>query len=41
MAAVDATAVTSASPAAFGAEIKKEMARWESMKAEILAMPRV
>jgi tripartite-type tricarboxylate transporter receptor subunit TctC len=41
MAAVDATAVTSASPAAFATEIKKEMARWESMKAEILALPRV
>jgi tripartite-type tricarboxylate transporter receptor subunit TctC len=38
--AIDAEAVTSASPAAFAAEIKGEMARWESMKARILALPR-
>jgi tripartite-type tricarboxylate transporter receptor subunit TctC len=41
MEAVDAAVVTSASPAAFGAEIKGEMARWESLKAQILALPRV
>jgi tripartite-type tricarboxylate transporter receptor subunit TctC len=41
MEAVDAAVVTSASPAAFGAEIKVEMARWESMKEQILALPRV
>jgi tripartite-type tricarboxylate transporter receptor subunit TctC len=41
MEAVDAAAVTSASPAAFGAEIKVEMARWESMKAQVLALPHV
>jgi hypothetical protein len=41
MEAVDAAAVTSTSPAAFRVEIKGEMARWESMKAQILALPRV
>jgi hypothetical protein len=41
MEAVDAAAVTSASPAAFAAEITAEMARWESMKAQILALPRI
>jgi len=41
MEAVDAASVTSTSPAAFAAEIKGEMARWESMKAQILALPRV
>jgi tripartite-type tricarboxylate transporter receptor subunit TctC len=41
MEAVDAAAVTSTSPAAFRAEIKAEMARWESMKAQILALPKV
>jgi tripartite-type tricarboxylate transporter receptor subunit TctC len=41
MEAIDAAAVTSASPAAFAAEISAEMARWESMKAQILALPRI
>jgi tripartite-type tricarboxylate transporter receptor subunit TctC len=40
MQAIDAAAVTSASPAAFAAEIGGEMTRWESMKAQILALPR-
>jgi tripartite-type tricarboxylate transporter receptor subunit TctC len=40
MEAIDAAAVTSASPAAFAAEIGAEMTRWESMKAQILALPR-
>jgi tripartite-type tricarboxylate transporter receptor subunit TctC len=40
MAAVDAAVVTSASPAQFGAEVEREMARWVSMKAQILALPR-
>lgn len=39
--AVDADVLTSASPAAFAAEIEREMTRWESMKAQILALPRV
>jgi tripartite-type tricarboxylate transporter receptor subunit TctC len=38
MEAIDATAITSASPALFGAEIGAEMARWESMRAQILAL---
>jgi tripartite-type tricarboxylate transporter receptor subunit TctC len=41
MDAVDAAVLTSVSPAAFAAEIKGEMTRWESMKAQILALPRV
>jgi hypothetical protein len=32
--------VTSASPAEFEAEVEREMARWASMKAQILALPR-
>jgi tripartite-type tricarboxylate transporter receptor subunit TctC len=40
MEAIDAAAVTSISPAAFTAEISSEMTRWESMKAQILALPR-
>jgi tripartite-type tricarboxylate transporter receptor subunit TctC len=39
--AIDAAAVTSASPAAFESEIRGEMVRWESMKAKILALPRI
>lgn len=41
MEAVDAAVLTSASPAAFAAEIEREMARWESIKAQILALPRI
>jgi tripartite-type tricarboxylate transporter receptor subunit TctC len=41
MQAIDATAVTSGSPGAFASEIMGEMARWESMKAQILALPRI
>jgi tripartite-type tricarboxylate transporter receptor subunit TctC len=40
MQAIDATAVSSVSPAAFAAELGIEMARWESMKTRILAVPR-
>jgi hypothetical protein len=40
MEAVNAAVLTSASPAAFAAEIGSEMVRWESMKAQILALPR-
>jgi tripartite-type tricarboxylate transporter receptor subunit TctC len=40
MEAIDATAITSISPATFTAEIAGEMARWERMKAQILALPR-
>ena len=40
MEAVNAAVVTSASPAEFAAEIGGEMVRWESMKAQILALPR-
>lgn len=36
---VDAAIVTSNSPDAFAAEIRSEMATWERMKAEILALP--
>ncbi len=39
--AVDADVLTSASPAAFAAEIACEMTRWELMKAQILALPRI
>ena len=39
--AIDAEAVTSVSPAAFALQIQAEMVRWESMKAQILALPRV
>jgi tripartite-type tricarboxylate transporter receptor subunit TctC len=40
MQSIDATAATSGSPAEFAAELRDEKARWESMKAKILAVPR-
>ncbi len=40
MESIDATAATSGSPAEFAAELGDENARWESMKAKILAVPR-
>lgn len=39
MKSIDATAVTSASPGEFATELGDERARWESMKAQILAVP--
>jgi tripartite-type tricarboxylate transporter receptor subunit TctC len=38
-AAVNASIATSTSPEAFAAEIRSEMARWERLKPEILALP--
>ena len=39
-AAVNAAIATSASPESFATEIRSEMARWERLKPEILALPR-
>jgi tripartite-type tricarboxylate transporter receptor subunit TctC len=39
--AVDASVVTSASTAAFAAEIRAEMARWQALRPKILGMPRI
>jgi tripartite-type tricarboxylate transporter receptor subunit TctC len=39
MKSIDATALTSTSPAEFATELGDEKARWESMKAQILAVP--